>query len=311
MLRGYIPQTCGFVLWQFLTALHTTIFMRTKCANFPALIIRAQAALLRAPTSGAQAWSFDPFDVEIGSPVEVKFDGSLLPDTWWWDEWVNVSNRSAQLNVSMEDIRNAYKYPDISTTSVDIQYQYMPTPTSAPISPEPSRTAPSPLLLASYSSASRNVDTGPHISHASHAAPISPPERKRVHKGGDDDDAGNSTHVPSSTKRPKGRPRKSETWTASEISFVHRRLDVDDDESELPPDAIVVRIDPSRYLVGLSSSPRNIAQCVGCYAAGNAPCFKGPITVCTLCSLRKRPCKPLQQPALASLAEPLQETLPP
>ncbi|KAI0047095.1 hypothetical protein FA95DRAFT_1285766 [Auriscalpium vulgare] len=268
----------------------------TRGTNFPAIIIRAQAALLQAPASGAQEWSFNPSDVEIGF-YEVEYAGYIFSDAWWNESGITASNRSAQLNVAKEDIMDAYKRPDTVPTTVDIQH--MPSPMSAPISLAPSHSTPSPALPNYHTL--RNAVT-PRIPPPSQPALILSAERKRVHKG----DAEDSTHAPSATKRPRGRPRKSEARPANKIIFVHRRLAEYEDESELPADAIIVRINSNRYLVGLSSSPRNIAQCEACSAAG-ATCFKGPNEACTLCSLRKRPCKPLQQSGLATRAVPLQD----
>ncbi|KAI0047091.1 hypothetical protein FA95DRAFT_1285543 [Auriscalpium vulgare] len=249
---------CTLFVNEVLTALKYLSSLEAG-ARVPASIIDAQDVLLRTSTSGEKGWSFSPFDIVFGSPEEL-FKGSLDPDLWWREEYDVAERRAKEVNVSADDLKNAYQVPS-----------------------------------------STDLPDAPSLPLASAASP--PTSDSSTHKRRQDDediiseDARDVDYTPRPTKRPRGRPRKSNPPPADPIGTNPRRLGDDPEKDGLPANAIVVTVDKpknqggvNRYHVGTTSSPRNPTPCISCHAAGTKYCFIGKKGHCTLCSLRRQTC---------------------
>ncbi|KAI0047089.1 hypothetical protein FA95DRAFT_1559438 [Auriscalpium vulgare] len=280
-LRALLPDSRPpyFTLFanETLTALRYLSSLKTA-GHVPLTIVSARDALLEATASGAEGWNFNQFSVNLESEKYAKFEGSLEPDLWWEDTFDVASRRAKEVNVSLEDVRNAWGYQHWPTSPRDAPYQTI-----------------APALLAPPPTLDRRI-------------------RKRDDDQDDDEDeyededehelaSLDDTYSPRSAKRWGKRPRTS---SLRPVSTAPRKLADSENEHELPADAIVVAIKKTgragrnRYLIGTTSSPRMAVQCDGCFAAGDFPCIAGTTDHCTLCSMRRQVCHPRQSSALTA-----------
>ncbi|KAI0047094.1 hypothetical protein FA95DRAFT_1285592 [Auriscalpium vulgare] len=127
-----------------------------KPDDFPRLILRAQDVLLSPEANGSQGWSFNPFHFRIGMRSSIPWDGPLGANPWWEYDAETAVKVSRRLNVTPDDIRNAYTHPHLAPATGNLQSA------SAPVTPPASVPVTAQPPVNSISPRDRDLPAAPH-----------------------------------------------------------------------------------------------------------------------------------------------------